>query len=234
MFTLSSVVPWGRSFEEYQRMFALSADDLRGAILGCGDGPASFNAEAARRGIRVVSCDPVYRFDAPQLQQRVHEVAADVLDQTRRNAAEFVWDEIRSVEELGQRRMAAMADFLADYPAGLRAGRYLDAALPELPFADDAFDLALASHVLFLYTVQLDLEFHRRAVAEMCRVARDVRIFPLLALGGAQSPYVAPIVDEYTALGFSVTIERVPYEFQRGGNQMLRIARTPACRTAGA
>jgi hypothetical protein len=53
-FTLDQVVPWGRSFDEYRRMFALSDDDLGLRILGCADGPASFNGEAdhARRARR--------------------------------------------------------------------------------------------------------------------------------------------------------------------------------------
>ena len=46
---LSEVIPWGRSFEEYRLMFALSEADLAGVILGCGDGPASFNTEATTR-----------------------------------------------------------------------------------------------------------------------------------------------------------------------------------------
>lgn len=33
MFKLDQVVPWGRSFEEYRRMFALSDADLGGRIL---------------------------------------------------------------------------------------------------------------------------------------------------------------------------------------------------------
>jgi hypothetical protein len=61
MFTLEQVVPWGRSFEEYRAMFALSDADLEGRVLGCGDGPASFNAVATQRGANVVSCDPIYR-----------------------------------------------------------------------------------------------------------------------------------------------------------------------------
>jgi len=40
------IKPWGRSFEEYVRMFSLTPPDLKRKILGCGDGPASFNAEA--------------------------------------------------------------------------------------------------------------------------------------------------------------------------------------------
>ena len=71
MFTLDQVVPWGRSFDEYRRMFALTEDDLNLTILGCGDGPASFNAEATRRGRRVVSCDPIYRFEKPEIQDRI-------------------------------------------------------------------------------------------------------------------------------------------------------------------
>jgi hypothetical protein len=45
MFTLDLVSPWGRSFEDFRRMFALSDADLRLRILGCADGPASFNVE---------------------------------------------------------------------------------------------------------------------------------------------------------------------------------------------
>jgi hypothetical protein len=33
-FTLDSVVPWGRSFEEYVAMFALTDGDLSCRILG--------------------------------------------------------------------------------------------------------------------------------------------------------------------------------------------------------
>lgn len=225
MFSLSHVVPWGRSFDEYERMFAMTRADLDRRVLGCADGPASFNAEATRRGHRVVSCDPIYQFDAAQLATRIDETSIEVLAQTRRNAHEFVWTDIPSVEALGDLRLHAMRVFLEDFGAGRADGRYVDAALPALPFADRSFDLALCSHFLFLYTLQFDLAFHRAAVRELCRVARDVRIFPLLALGGEPSPYVAPVTAEFAALGYAVTVERVPYEFQRGGNQMLRLLR---------
>src|SRR5256885_987119 len=110
MFTLDQVVPWGRSYDEYQRMFALTADDLGLRIVGCGDGPASFNCEATRRGAKVVSCDPIYRYDVAQLRSRIAATCHEVLEQTRRNADEFVWQSVRSVEELGQVRMAAMTE----------------------------------------------------------------------------------------------------------------------------
>ena len=223
MFTLDQIVPWGRSFDEYQRMFALTPDELGLRILGCGDGPASFNAEATRRGATVVSCDPIYRFDVDQLRVRIASTCDEILGQTRRNADQFVWTTIRSVDELGQVRMAAMSEFLDDYPAGRAAGRYIDAELPHLPFVDASFDLALCSHLLFLYTTQLGEAFHRTAIREMCRTAAEVRIFPLLTMAAMPSPFVPPIADEFRELGFDVSIEDVPYEFQRGGNQMMRI-----------
>lgn len=226
MFTLDQVVPWGRSFDEYRRMFALEESDLHLRIVGCGDGPASFNAEATRRGARVVSSDPIYRWEAAEIRDLIAATYDQVIEQTRQNAEEFIWDSIRSVDELGQIRMAAMQDFLHDYGAGKLEGRYVDAELPTLPFGDTAFDLALCSHFLFLYTSQLDERFHQAAILEMCRVATEVRIFPLLALGGQQSRHVDRVVDELHQAGYQVLIERVPYEFQRGGNQMMRIRMT--------
>src|SRR2546425_1665 len=115
MFTLDQVVPWGRSFDEYCRMFSLSDADLQSAILGCGDGPASFNAEATRRGSHVVSCDPLYRFDTRAIRDRIDKTYEQIIDQTRKNADEFVWATIRSIEELGAVRMNAMRAFLDDF-----------------------------------------------------------------------------------------------------------------------
>jgi hypothetical protein len=223
MFTLEQVVPWGRSFDEYCRMFSLSEDDLARRILGCGDGPASFNAQATRRGAAVISFDPIYQWDAVQIRERIAATYDQILDQARRNADEFVWGSIASVDELGAIRMAAMEEFLVDYSHGKADGRYLTAELPALPFADASFDLALCSHLLFLYSLHLDEEFHYRSIRELCRVAREVRIFPLLALGGQRSPYIDPVTEGIRAAGYDVSIEQVPYEFQRGSNQMMRI-----------
>lgn len=204
-------------------MFTLSDEDLTRRMLGCGDGPASFNAEATRRGSTVISCDPIYKWEAADIRARVTATRDEILEQTRRNAGDFVWDSIRSVDELGRIRMAAMEAFLADFGAGKAQGRYVDHELPTLPFADRSFDLALCSHFLFLYSDQLGEAFHHQSVRELCRVAGDVRIFPVLALGGRQSPFIESVTARLRDEGHDVTLERVPYEFQRGANQMMRI-----------
>jgi hypothetical protein len=223
VFTLDHVVPWGRSFDEYRRMFALGEDDLRSRMLGCADGPASFNAEALAAGHRVVSCDPIYRYTTDQIRERVHATSEVILEQTRRNVDQFVWTTIRSIDELRAVRMSSMEMFLADFDAGTREGRYVDATLPDLPFASESFDLALCSHFLFLYSEHFSEDSHLAALREMCRVAKEVRVFPLLALDGERSPYVDTLQKRLKAEGYAISIDEVPYEFQRGGTQMMRI-----------
>ncbi|MGA1865189.1 MAG: SAM-dependent methyltransferase [bacterium] len=222
-FQLKDIVPWGRSFEEYVAMFALSEEDLRGSILSCADGPSSFNCESCRRGVTVVSIDPLYDYGTDQIKKRIDETFEEVMTQTGKNMEEFVWKHISSVEELGRVRMEAMRTFLSDYDSGKSEGRYLPSSLPSLSFPDNRFTLALCSHFLFLYSNMLDLQFHISAIREMCRVAREARIFPLLQLGAKPSPHVPGVVEHFGNAGYKVDIVTVIYEFQRGGNKMLRI-----------
>lgn len=222
-FTLDRVVPWGRSLAEYVGMFDLTEDDLKRRVLGCGDGPASFNVELNQRGYRALSVDPLYQFTAAQIESRIEATYAVVLEQLLQNTQDYVWNVIESPEDLGRIRMAVMQKFLADYEQGKREGRYLTASLPSLPFCKGQFELAVCSHFLFLYMEQLSLDFHRNAIKEMRRVAEEVRIFPLLDLGAKESPYVQTIVQELEQAGHKVEIRQVAYEFQRGGNKMMRI-----------
>ncbi|MCE7985336.1 MAG: SAM-dependent methyltransferase [Caldilinea sp. CFX5] len=224
--TLDQVVPWGRSLAEYQHMFDLSPQALQGKILGCGDGPASFNAELTAQGGWVLSVDPIYAFSAAEIEQRVQATAATVVAQVQKSLHDYVWTTFADPEELSRHRLAAMRCFLADYEAGKAAGRYQTQSLPTLAFADASFDLALSSHFLLLYSEQLSFDFHLAAVLEMCRVAREVRIFPLLDLKCRLSSHIEPLRHELTSRGHHVTIDAVPYEFQRGANQMLRVAQS--------
>ena len=213
---LDNIVPWGRSFDEYVRMFALSEEDLRGSIIDCAAGPSSFNAHMHRRGRQVVSVDPIYAFSADEIRERVEAVRRDMMEQVRRQPEQFVWDFIRSPEHLESMRMGAMTDFLDDFQG--HNDRYVEASLPNLP--DGRFDLALCSHFLFLYSDRLDAEFHIASIREMLRVAAKVRVFPVTDLSGAPSPHLEPV-----RRAFKAELVRVPYEFLRGGNYMLAIKR---------
>jgi len=222
-FQLENVVPWGRNYDEYIDLFGLDGDDLQRRILGCGDGPAAFNAELTRRGGSIVSVDPVYRFGAAQIRSRIDAAHGEILQQLRANANQYLWTRFHSPEHLCEERLQAMALFLDDYAAGLAAGRYLAAQLPHLPFADRRFELALCSHLLFLYGDHLGLEFHHRAIAELCRVAPEVRVFPLLDLTCTPSSLLDPVLERLQEGGFVVARRRVDYQLQKGAGEMLVI-----------
>lgn len=222
-FELSSVVPWGRSLSEYVDMFALSTSDLNQRILGCADGPASFNAELTARGGAIVSTDPLYQFSRGQIDTRIKEISETITNQLSENRDSFLWHRFSSPEHLRDERLLTMKRFLSDYIEGVGQGRYSNASLPSLPFENGDFNLALCSHFLFLYGSHLSLEFHMRSVLELCRVADEVRIFPLLELDNKPSQYIKPIAEKIRALGGFFEIEEVSYEFQKGANHMARI-----------
>ncbi len=219
---LSKVVPWGRSLSEYRDMFSLSSDDLEKKILGCGDGPACFNAELRAKGGRVTSIDPIYRFSPDQIRLRIDEVYPQIMKQVSKNKNDYVWKNISGVEELGKVRMGAMAVFLNDYEKHQNSGRYIDASLPILPFDNGEFDLALCSHYLFLYSEHVGLEQHIQSMKELCRVAKEVRVYPLLCIGdNKESPHLKPVMAELERDGVKVSLLAVEYEFQKGATRML-------------
>jgi hypothetical protein len=218
-----SVVPWGRSYQEYVDMFGLSEFDLNKTILGCADGPASFNCIMNKTGKKVISIDPIYQFSSAQIEKRIEETYLDVISQTRQNQEKFLWTKIKNVEDLGNIRMLAMKEFLSDYETGKKENRYIYAELPILPFKDKEFELVVSSHFLFLYTDNLSLEFHIQSIKEMLRVANEVRIFPVIDVNALESKYLKHIMKIFSNQNFQVDLLKVGYEFQKGGNQMLRI-----------
>lgn len=223
--TLSQVLPWGRSFAEYCRMFDLhDAEHCSLRILDCAGGPASFNAEGTRAGWNITSADPLYQYTAAQIETRIDAAREEIVANTRLHKDRYNWDEFGSIENLVDVRLHAMRTFLADYAEAGEGQRYVNAGLPTLPFDDAAFDLALCSHYLFTYTEAVDAATHLAAIREMLRVAREVRIFPIVDHNAEPSPHLA-VVRETLADEATFEHRTVPYEFQKGANQMLVLIR---------
>ena len=222
-FHYKDIVPWGRSFDEYLDMFNLSEDDLARDIVGVGDGPASFNFRMYQRDTPIVSVDPIYRYSEAELRQRIQDTYADVIAQARQNRGKFVWTKFSCVDELAEIRMQAMDEFCRDFESGKQQGRYIDASLPNLPFPDAHFDLVLSAHLLFFYSANRDLAFHLDAVRELLRIGTEVRIFPIVDVNSNPSPFLSPIIDKLEKDDIACSVERVPYHFQKTGNEMLRL-----------
>lgn len=214
-----------RSFEEYRAMFDLSDADLRGAILDCPGGGSDFTARTWSVGGRAVAADPVYAMDHATL-------AAHVVTETDRGSAHtaagydrYLWDFYGDLEGHRVMRVRSAGGFAADLLA--HPERYVAASLPHLTFADAAFDLVLSSHFLFTYADRLDAEFHLEALLELHRVSRgQVRVFPLLDQGGHPlDELIDGLLRQLSTRDVTARLQQVPYEFQRGGNQMLVLER---------
>ncbi|MGF1625795.1 MAG: class I SAM-dependent methyltransferase [Alphaproteobacteria bacterium] len=222
-FDLAGVVPWGRTAEEYEAFLDLADVRPQARVLDCGGGPSSFTAEWAEAGRPVAAVDPLYVLDRTEIRAGFEAAVEPMRHGLEAARDRFVWSYYRSPEQVIALRRTALERFCTDREAA-PTGRYIHGALPALPFADDAFDLVLCSHLLFLYSDRLDRAFHVAGLREMLRVAPEVRLFPLNDLDGAPSAHLEPVL---AALAGEVEAARVPvgFEFQQGARDMLRVTR---------
>lgn len=222
---LDHVVPFGRSLDEYIHMFSLDERDFSKRILSVADGPASFNAEGTAKGYHIQSCDPLYAFSGVEIRDRFYAVLDDIITQIKNTPDSWVWTYHKSAASLRENRISVAEKFYADYETGKAAGRYSVGELPNLDYKNNSYDLSLSSHFLFLYSDQFDTDFHISAICEMLRVSQEVRIFPLLTLNQTKSHHLAPVITRLREIGHRCSIEKVSYELQPGGNEMLRIVK---------
>ncbi len=213
-----------RSFEEYEAMFELNDTDFRGRLLDCPGGASSFTARASERDVLATAVDPVYAMATVELRELVMGETDRGSAHTIAGAARYRWDFYGDVEGHRDMRMKSAAVFSRDIE--LHPERYVVGSLPHLPFKDLEFDLVLSSHFLFTYADRLDLDFHLRALVELRRVCRhEVRVFPLLDQAGRPlGAMMRALLDRLERQGIKGKICDVPYEFQRGGNQMLVVS----------
>lgn len=116
-----------------------------------------------------------------------------------------------------------MKAFLEDYDKGLNEKRYIAGELPHLDIEDDQYDIALSSHFLFLYSDNLSLDFHIHSIKEMLRISKEVRIFPILDYNSEISIHYEGVREYFEREGYRVECQITQYEFQKGGNKMLKI-----------
>jgi hypothetical protein len=213
----------GRTFTEYVRMFDLDSAALNGSVLGCPSGVGSFVAEACEREIPATGADIIYELPHNRLKQRCRKDYEQVASQLPEKADLFNWDFYGDIERRQQFLKQAYEAFLDDYAT--ERDRYIHAALPDLPFSTSSFSLVLSAHFLFLYGDRLDYAFHLDSLRELSRVAADeVRVFPLVGLDTEQYRHLDAIIEALREDGLTADRVNVPFEFQKGANEMLVIS----------
>lgn len=222
---LGDILISARSFDEYRAMFRLRDDELdRGPVLDCPSGAASFAAEAASLGTRVVAADVAYALDPDDLLARARADAVRANAVSRAHPSAYEWRWFRDVEHHLEVRTAASERFAAHF-AG-HPGGYVAAALPELPFPDGCFSLTLSSHLLFCWADRFDPEFHVAALVELARVTTgEVRVFPLLDPNAKRYEHLDEVRRGLARAGIASEVRRVDYVVQPGGGELFACQR---------
>ncbi len=245
---LNHVAFFGRTAAEYEEMWGFKIAELRGLrVLDCPSGPCSFVSHARAAGVEAIGCDPLYGLGSVEIRARgeadIAECMAKIAEGNTGNAG-------ANPAQYGRDKQVALEALLDDFarfgPGAPEAdGRYLCAALPKLPFADQTFHVTLCAHFLMSYapiadggimeTDDFDLAFHRRAVGELARVTRgEIRLYPAFSADLShprRHPYAGPMAEQLNALGFTTRYQRSTYdegcpEF----NDVLIASRTPQAR----
>ena len=221
---LDRVVLLGRTFDEYAAFFGFRPEEWEGLkVLDVASGVSSFCAEAAGKGIDATGLDPIYEWQASEIEKRC-EPDLEAVFNAIGGLPVYRWKtSYENPEQMKGLRRRAYRTFLEEFEAQ-RGRRYVAGRLPELPFAGRAFDVTLVSYLLFAYEDQLSYEFHRDSVAELMRVTlREGRIYPMVTFEGERSVYVDRLKSDPSLA--HLRFEEVPteFEFLIGSNAYLKI-----------
>lgn len=223
---LAQIIFIGRTFEEYMKMFNLTVDEIKGkSILDCPGGACSFSSYARELGADPRAADIAYEYESGQLEVKGLQDIEHTMKQMEQVQDKYRWDDFGSIQGLKEERRRAIIDCVADmrrFP-----DRYVASILPELPFADEQFDLTLSAHFLFTYADRLDADFHLQTILELLRVTkRELRIFPTVDLSGKRYEHMDELKAILEECGYITCEEKTSYEFQRGAHTMLHIVKS--------
>jgi hypothetical protein len=213
---------WVYNLADYRQMFDLSDEDLKKRILNVPGGISSVNAQLHEMGHSIVSGDPHYHLDHKAMSALAEEVLAANEKNLRENLERLKNSSESALIELMQNWRKNKDCFLEDYSEGRKELRYQEMNLPQLPFGDQHFELLLCTDLLFHANARGGLS-PEALMAELTRVALEVRIFPILDEGNALSSSIGPLMLAYQKQDFGIELREVPYETKRGANAMLRM-----------
>ena len=212
------------SFDEVMDMFALTQDELKMRILHYNAGISSFAATMHFRDGMVIAADAIYSESAPNLEKQILQGQQALKKEIETYPERFALKQ--SVETWLTAHEGRNVLFLEDFEAGKTQKRYIAASLPHLPFEGEAFDLVLVAHHFFMQAK--NLETMLADLAELTRVANEVRIFPLLSDSASLPHSVGEIAAHLQHLGLGVEIKSSHFELQKQGNALMRVF-NPSC-----
>jgi len=216
-------VLWGHHVSEYKEMFDLADASLQANLLEYGCGASAVNTELHQEGCTVVSVDPLFALSKPELVQKVTDGFDERVEQVLADQDQFNVENYGGIDAFLASRRAGMEAFFSDYNAGVSEGRYQVLVDGPLPFENFMFDLALSSHYLFANSGNDAVAYHVKTICELARVAKEVRIFPLIERTGTPSELLGPVLLGLQQANFGAEVREVSCALYPEGNAMLRV-----------
>lgn len=216
-------VLWGHHVPEYKAMFDLSDVSLQVNLLEYGCGASAVNTELHQEGVTMVSVDPLFALSKPDLIQKVTDDFDARAEQVLADQAQFDVRNYGGMDAFLASRRAGIDAFFSDYNAGVEEGRYRALVDGALPFENFAFDLALSSHYLFANAADDAVAYHLNVIQDLARVAKEVRIFPLIERTGTPSAILGPVLLGLQQANFGSEVREVSCALYPEGNAMLRV-----------
>lgn len=220
---MRETVLWGYHLDEYRQMFNLSDAELDSRLLEYNCGATAVNSEFRAHNRSIISSDPLFSNDKSTLVKAVKKTFDEAVYFLQKTQQQYDFTDYGGVEHLIEQRRQGVSEFLLDYEQGKIEGRYIPAKQEGLPFENCSFDLALSANYLFASMEEQDADFHLQCIRELTRVAREVRIFPLIDRHGQPSPLIGPVLLGLQQANYGVEIRDVDYQLQHGGHAMLRV-----------
>ena len=204
-------------------MFDLSEHDLELPILEYGCGPSAINALLHDTNPLVVSMDPLFTSPKVPLVEKVMFMFNKRAQQLRENKTLLDVSAYGGLEDFIAYRRQGVELFFKDFEQGLVEQRYRSASLDLVPFADFTFNLALSSHYFFADEDDTSLDDHLTKIRVLARMAKEVRIFPLLNRPSVPSAYLGPVLLGLQQENYGVEVREVSCSLYPAGNAMLRV-----------
>lgn len=193
---------WIYSLDDYRQIFALNEQELHKRILDYPGGINSVNAQCHALGYPLISGDPLYQLTPQAIAGHADEVLQSLI---KNNPL--------AEKEVRQQWRQNLEQFLADYELGKRQGRYIDISQPQLPAGEEFFDILLCT----------DLIFNAEIMAQLCKMAAEIRVFPLPNEKSEIESQLGPTMLAFQQRNFGVEIRAVNYPQRQGATAMLRI-----------
>lgn len=216
---------WGLSYDNIVAMFALGENDFGKKILNCMGAPSSFNAIAWQNKYDITTCSDVYGSDKETLQTKASKEVKQAIDFIKANPDRFNSSVIDTPEKYQLFLQENLKMFFKHYNEAKTRRLYSSEALPEIAFGNHQFDLAICPHFIFNGNPIFSEKFQLNCIQELCRVAKECRIFPALDSAGHTPVHLASLREKLTEIGFNSSIETVDYQLQKKGNMMLKVTK---------